>query len=123
MRCKFSLLLFVLFCANNFVLAQETETTVERPATPVTTLATPLTPAASASNFVLKEGEIQLTGKVTGVNVPRLAISIFADSFTVPNGNSKVIDPPRPKSITLTEPAHIFTPPNLLQHRQAQSYP
>lgn len=104
----FATALCLVFRLDNGATAQGTETTVERPAAPVTA---PLPPATPTSEFLLKEGEILLTGKVTGVNAPRAAVSIFADSFTVPNGNSKVIDPPRPKSITLTEPALVFNPP------------
>lgn len=68
-------------------------------------------PSASAIDYSIKEGEIRLTGKVTGVNISRATVAIFADSFTVPNGNSKAIDPPRPKLITLTEPLTVFNPP------------
>lgn len=95
---------FVAFCLLSAVKAQEIapELPAERPTLP---------PATPVSPFLLQDGEILLTGKITGVNVARAALSIFADSFTVPNGKSKAIDPPRPKSIVLAAPGTIFNPP------------
>ena len=109
-------------CLVNCAGAQDTETTVERPATPSTAPTTPVASTLPANEFLLREGEILLTGKVTGVTVARAAISIFADSFMVPNGNSKVIDPPRPKSITLSDPALVFSPPGA-NAQTTQSFP
>lgn len=116
---KYYFIAFLFLAVALPAFAQGTETTIERPR--VVQPATSVPPATPVSPFLLQDGEIQLTGKVTGINGPRGTISIFADSFTVPNGNSKPIDPPRPKAISLGQPAIIFQPPGAADTESTES--